>query len=573
MATVTQKREGEANHRFFMWKEFRSINTQPSREAVPEQDFAWIENLMPIGNAYMPAVAQAGASIATITQTISHIHTANIGTTNYGITFAKNSACIAINMATGAKTTIAPAGTFTSNHGIDQWKSERVVIADAGGMYSWDGTLFYSPGSIATVSVTVGGSGYTATPTVSVTGAGGSGVTAVAVLSGGSVVRVNLNAVGSGFTGSTTVSFSGGGGTGTTASAWIMPSGMSGSAIAVYQGRVWVGNDRLLSYTAPNTWYDVNAADAAGSTVITEGYLRQRITALEALDNYLYVFGDSSSFVIGDLKVTGAITTFSFTNLSPTTGTTFPDTIQSMERAILFMNRYGVYALFGASLQKVSRALDGIFPLIDFSDNVSGGLVQVFNIQCYAINFLYQDPTGPSRWIQALFFDGKWFLTSQGTGMQFIAPMEVNGALNLYGTTGTDFRQLYSDTTSTIATTLITALSNQGDSIRDKQLNRIGLEYTAPTNATISVTIDTENRSQALQTSALSEFDWVNNNYNFVNWTNTASVTVQWVGSGFRLFQNYSDIIGKYIGMTITSNSPQIVLNGMLGEYQFRATW
>src|SRR2546430_178778 len=346
---------GEQKHEYLVLKEFGSINTGPSREALAENEFTWIENLMPIGNAFMQAVPQVGAATATVTASMNLMQFATIGTTNYQICFTTAGGAQAVNLGSGAVTTLASGGTF-STPAMDQWKSERIMIADASGMYSWDGSLFYPPGGLATISVVVTGSGFTTTPSVVVTG-GTVGTTAMATatLASQGISTVTITTVGAGYTAAPAITFSGGGGAGATATAFIMPSGMGGSAIAVYSGRVWVGNNRLLSYTAPNTWYDVNTADAAGSTTITEGSLRLKIYGLKALDNYLYIFRDSSIIIIGDLKGTGAVTTYSQTFLSSTTGTTLPGTITAMERAILFVNKYGVYALLGASVQKISK--------------------------------------------------------------------------------------------------------------------------------------------------------------------------------------------------------------------------
>lgn len=74
---------------------------------------------------------------------------------------------------------------------------------------------------VTRVDVTAGGSGYTSEPTVSFSGGGGSGATAVATVSGGAVTAVTVTAAGSGYTSAPTVSFSGGGGTGATADAKV----------------------------------------------------------------------------------------------------------------------------------------------------------------------------------------------------------------------------------------------------------------------------------------------------------------------------------------------------------------
>lgn len=577
MASTAQQKDGnEQKHEYLVLKKFRTLNTQPSREALKEDEFAWLENLMPIGDAFVKAVPQAGDPIATATAAISAMYPATLGTVNYQIVFTSAGGAQAVNLGNSSVVTITAGGTFAGMPSMDQWKSERIMIADTNGMYSWDGTLFYSPGSLATISVTTSGTAYTATPTVVLTG-GTTATTAsaTAILTGGGVSSINLVSVGTGYTESPAVTFTGGT-TATaglaTASAYIMPTGMGGDAIAVYSGRVFPANGRLLSFTAPNTWYDVSTANAAGSTTITEGSLREKIFGLKALDNYLYVFGDSSIIIIGDLKVTGAITTFSQTFLSSTTGTTLPNTITALERAILFANKYGVYALFGASVQKVSKALDGIFPDIDFTQNVTAGLAQIYNLLCYAFSFTFRDENA-TRSIQALLFDGKWFLTSQGDSLSVIAPASINGVPSLWGTSGTDVRQLYSNTTATIATTMITGLYDLGNPIFDKQLIRAAVEWTAPTLATITVQLDTETISERNSFASDSAILWTNNSDQPIVWVNTATQTIAWLSNSFVVADGSFALVGKYLGATITANYPGIVINGTLMEYARRAPW
>lgn len=563
----------ETQHQFLALKVFKTINTQPSREAVPQDEAAWIENFMPIGDGFYPAVPQVGHSIATLTAALQFMRFANIGTVNYQICFNQAGGAQAVNLANSAVATIAPGGTFT-DPSMDQWKSERIVIVDpVAGFSSWDGNLFYPAGGIATVTVVAGGTGYTAVPVVGFTGGGGTGATATASISGSSVATITLLGAGSGYSTAPSVTLTGGtAGTTATASAFIVPNGLEGSAVAVYGGRVWVAENRTLTYTAPNTWYDVNTANAAGSTTITEGFLRRAIQGLEALDNYLYVFGDSSIFIIGDLKVTGSITTFSLTNLSSTTGTTHPDTVQSLERAIIFANKQGVYAAYGASVNKISKALDGIFPDIDFNGEVSAGLTQIYNILCYVLAFTYTGMGGP-RSLQAVYFDGKWFLTSQGTSVDFVSGSQIDGDLGIWCSSGTELRRMYQDTTSTIATTLQSALMPLGSPIFDKQMIRVGLEYTAPEQTSITLSVDTENATDSQQFNANSTLIWYNNSGQQITWVNNGNNEITWLASGFLAPSRYSGLVGKYIGFTVTSNSPQVVLNGILSEFEQRASW
>nr|WP_267285397.1 phage tail tube protein [Pseudomonas oryziphila] len=76
-------------------------------------------------------------------------------------------------------------------------------------------------GSLDQIAVTNGGSGYTSAPTVNLTGGGGSGATAVAVLDGDEVVAINVTSAGAGYTSAPTVAFTGGAGSGATATASV----------------------------------------------------------------------------------------------------------------------------------------------------------------------------------------------------------------------------------------------------------------------------------------------------------------------------------------------------------------
>jgi len=386
------------------------------------------------------------------------------------------------------------------------------------------------------------------------------------------VISISLVGAGSGYTSAPTVTFTGGGGTGATASAYIMPVGQTGNAIAVYSGRVWIAKNRTVTYTAPGTWLDFSAAAAAGSTTLSEGFLRQAIFGMRALENYLYIWGDSSIYLIGDLKVTGAVTTFSLTNLSSTTGSTFPSTFTSYERAILFMNKYGVYATFGASVQKVSQALDGIFPDIDFTVEPSGGLATIFNILCYVVNFQYTG-NGENRALQAVYFNQKWFLTSQGDGNTFIAPATIDGNQRIYSTTDNDITQMYADEDVAVEARMETALQPLENPIQDKQVQRIGIEYTAPAETQITLSVDTEDDTQLFTFNAVNLVEWVNTAGATVVWQNNSSQQVDWLVSGFVSSNAYSDVVGKYVGYTVETNSPRVIIHGLLGEYMPRAFW
>lgn len=86
-------------------------------------------------------------------------------------------------------------------------------------------------GSLSTIVVTDGGSGYTSPPTVTITGGGGSGATAVAIMSGSAVASVSLGSAGSGYTTTPTITLTGGGGTGATAIALLAATSVASATI------------------------------------------------------------------------------------------------------------------------------------------------------------------------------------------------------------------------------------------------------------------------------------------------------------------------------------------------------
>ena len=73
----------------------------------------------------------------------------------------------------------------------------------------------YKMGYISNAVITSGGSGYTSTPTVTITGKG-TGATAICTIANGAVTSIAITSSGSGYDQSTNISITGGGGTGAT---------------------------------------------------------------------------------------------------------------------------------------------------------------------------------------------------------------------------------------------------------------------------------------------------------------------------------------------------------------------
>jgi len=236
------------------------------------------------------------------------------------------------------------------------------------------------------------------------------------------------------------------------------------------------------------------------------------------------------------------------------------------------MNAYGVYALVGSTTSKISDSLDGMFPNIDFTYPVYAGQVLVNNILCAAFNFRYFDNifTKSYRYIQAVFFEKKWFLTSQGDDMAYVTSVPVGGKIALYGTKAGALYKLYNDTTADITSRVQTALLPLTDPIRTKQALKFGIEATLSQGGALNVTVDSENGSSPSYT--LGNFlTWYNVNNVTIPWVNAGNTVISWIGgTGYVLYKSDAMQWGKYLGLTQTSNSAAFVVNTYEFEHELR---
>jgi len=628
MAQTEQKKS------YHVTKDFRGINTKANRTAIDQNEFAWLENAMPVGYGnlriipnYTTTKAAASASVtsgkvyivaalgsstlaqwqayfsaltvipavgdvitatatgsiagggtvslfAILASTNEYMASGDIGNTSYIFFFQTDGSCQALNLTNSTLSSVAAASTFSAaGVQIAQWKNERILIIDpVKGYFNWNGTNLVSMGSVNGITITNGGSSYSGTLTVTISApnqTGGVQATASATQTGGVITSITITEAGSGYT-SATVSVTGsGGGSGFTGTVSLLS--LTGQAISTFSGRVWIAKDRTVYYSAVNSYSDFGTV-SAGNITITDGTLHGNITQLLSANNFLYVFGTDSINVFSDVRVsstTGA-TLFTNTNVSASIGSDLPEGIFAYFRSVLFMNRYGVYALVGATTTKISDALDNVFPNIDFSYPVTACQALIYNILVAVWSVTYND-SGTLRKLQLVFFDRKWFVSDMGA-VTHIASSPVSGLINSYGVRSDGkIYKLYSDSTSNISTLIKTALWALNDPIRTKQALKIGVEATLPSNiyAILTATVDSENQSSPSITLA-NGVQWINNFLQNVPWTNNSGQTVQWTSTGYALYKYDAQQYGKYIGFTVTSTAPAFTYNGFQLEHELR---
>ena len=655
MAAAEQKKS------YQVIKQFKGLNTKANRTSIGEDEFSWIENVMPIGYANLKVVNNrstvytSGNVAVTFSNNVVHTTSVNVNNKDYILAFEQDGRAEYFNITDGTTGNVAVSGTF-SNSGVQatQWKIDRALIIDPNnGYFTWDGNNTVAVGSVGVIglsnvgsgytsapAVTIGapndpngvqanatatiangvitsitlteaGSGYTSSPTVTITGGGGSNGAAkagvlsfatgtvtvlvtnggtgytnssntvvtitggggsnaagTAILSGGQITQVVMTNPGSGYTNSAnlTVTITGGGGSNATAKGVINSNQNTG--IASFSGRVWISYGRTVAYSAAGSYNDFTSV-SAGNVILTDSTLHGNIIQLLSANNFLYIFGDDSINVFSDVRVTTTGTTlFTNTNVSASVGSKRKYAIFPYFRAVLLLNDYGVYALVGSTTSKISDALDGIFPTIDFTSPVYGGQVLLNGILCAAFNFK-QNYYGGSRYVQAVFFEKKWFITSEGNTLQYVTSVPVSGLITLYGIDSNALYTLYSNSTGNTSSTVQTALMPMGDPIRTKQALKAAIEATLLNSGNLYLTIDSEAGSSP-QYTLNNIATWTNAFGNTIGWINNSSASISWIGAGYNLYKTDAQQYGKYLGQTVTATMPGITYHGYEFEHELR---
>jgi len=454
----------------------------------------------------------------------------------------------------------------------------NVVVTFSGGGGSGAsaiaGITTFATGTLS-FAVVSGGSGYTntANTTISFSGGGGSGAVAQAIVQGNAITQVIMTNNGTGYTNAANIIVTITGAGGNTAVLQPIVSNNKNVGVATFSGRVWVAQGRTVYYSAAGFYSDFTSV-SAGALTLTDSTLHGNIVQLLAANNFLYIFGDDSINVFSDVRVlTGGVTIFTNTNVSASVGTKRPYAIFPYFRSVLFMNDYGVYALVGSTTSKLSDSLDGMIPNIDFNSPIYAGQVLLNNILCAAFNFRYYDAVFSQsyRYIQAVFFEKKWFITSQNDNLSYITTVPVSGKISLFGSDGTTLYRLYNDNTNNISSIVQTALLPMEDNIRTKQALKIGIEGTNTNSAAnLNVTVDSEAGTSPI-TLLTSLVGWQNNASQLISWSNASGTIIGWTTTGYSLFKSDAKQYGKYLGMTIQSSStPGFVYNGFEFEHELR---
>jgi hypothetical protein len=282
---------------------------------------------------------------------------------------------------------------------------------------------------VSSIVVSNGGSGYTSAPTVTLSGGGGSGATAVATNSGGAVTAITITNPGSGYTSAPTVAFSGGAGSGAAATATITPgvylsiSGNDGANInGTYTATLLSSNS--FSYTLPSGFTPAAGVSFLGT--VSLGSLTA-VTATAVSGTTVTVTLASTSNIVAGQLITIAGTTGG-TGINGTfvvTGTASGNKVTYISSSSNPVNATGITGATAASPTALTSSATAtyltdrtLYPIATTNGVTVSGTTVTVNTTATPINFSVGEP-----------------VTIDGT----VGGMNINGTFTIQSVSGGSF--------------------------------------------------------------------------------------------------------------------------------------
>jgi len=569
----------------FVFEQFEGMNTSTTRPGVDDKQGFWFDGFMPVGPRYLRTMWGVGDPISfTDSAPIAFFQFANIGATPYCIVVHTDGSIHAVNTDSFVQTEIAPAGTITNpsrlNVGLSQYGSQYVIIVtnQPNGYFLWDGVTFYKAGGLGPViTITAGGTGYVSAPTVSTSGGSGSGATFSVTISGGAVTAIQVTNPGTGWTAGQTVNLSitGGGGSGATATAVLMPFAISGTAVETYTGRVWIVNGPVLTFSAPGSVTDFSTNAGGGNTTSSDSFLRVRYIQLLQTNGFLYLIADSSVNYISGVQTSGSpiTTTFTNQNADPEVGTPWPSTVSTLGRNILFANAFGVHVSYGAAVTKISEPLDGVYNTVsNFGSLIpSSAKAIIFGKKVWMLLLPIVDPVTGQQVNKLLLWNElkkHWWASEQDVPLQYIQSQEIDSVITAWGSTGTAIYPLFQTPSTAFQKTAQSRLKDApGGYMFTKSTARLWgiFKYFSFEQPDITISIDNgvDVSDSTTPTLSLTQAAWVTQGGLAVSWTTQTSLPVRWfvTGAGFIVLGPESvGQNGVMLGLTATTDAADMAI-------------
>jgi len=299
----------------------------------------------------------------------------------------------------------------------------------------------------------------------------------------------------------------GGATTDSTGAALVMPSGLPGIyAMEVYQERLWVMGQTVISFSAPTNGADFSTGSGGGSFGYHGDKLVRTRTDLAAAGNFLYLFNDSSIDVVGNIQLIGTgtvfapfTTAFQLANVDPQNGNRFYRPVGHWGNAFTLWNGAGLYGFQGQNAQLISQKIINLFLTIDnnpFEPTMCPADIHGRRYMLFLGTFT--DPWQVKRPLILAWDGGIWVVASQNLNLTQIGSYEENSCIEAYGTDGTSLYQLFARADPALPKLISTKAYKGPNLITDKQWKRLYLEMKdnmhvpGPEGVSLTGTLSTE---------------------------------------------------------------------------------
>lgn len=555
----------------------RGMNRTAARQRMPDNQAFLLDNAQPIGPGQLQTAPPAGDPIANILahRTLWGVNL-KIGSEEVArlIAIAIDGSIVVLTTTSPiTATVIAPAGTVTPECRLTVWEDGPVLFGDpTKGYFTWDGTTFLH------YPFTIVGDVHNGTPIIdniaSTTGlAPGMGISGTHLAAGTEILTVDSAT-------QITVSING---TGNDAAATLTIGAGAPTSVrdlAVFEGRVWlISALRAITFSSPNSYADFSSATGSGTAAIPDSVFVGSITRLLSALQLLWIIGPSAVNAISNVQAAvgpPTLTTFSDTNIVANVGSVLPSSVTSFFRTFLFLSPYGVYAIVGATPQKLSDDLDGLFPQLIFGTDAPAAVFTLNRVFLWAVLVTYKDPVLGPRPVLLTFGRNAWFLLSQGPITWITTLIDpATGEPQLWATDGERIFQCFAGIDGATYT-ISTKLFDFGAFTQTKQLLRVALEFVGgpgPPDA-IQLYGESESASKLIPLNAPPEGVWLDAQSNPGIWLTALLQTGTWLATGLAVaVTSQIGFGGNYLGLRLTGHSPPFTLSGLAMEVEPQGEW
>jgi hypothetical protein len=369
----------------------------------------------------------------------------------------------------------------------------------------------------------------------------------------------------------------------------VIDAAMVGTSIAVFEGSVWIGNNRTITFTAPASFSDFTVASGAGATTITDEAFIGTITFMLSSVEQLWIVGPASVNTISNVVASGSgpvVRTFAITNVVPSVGSVGPSSGAAYFRAVTFMSPGGIYAISGVTPQKLSASIDRMFPGLTLTPDTPAAVALVQNLYCllFLVKYTQALVTGLPMPANDLatetplilgFTQGKMFFASQGETLKWMTTVIVNGVSQVWGanTAGEIYQLFGAENDQPVRYKVVGKLSGFGKPTSMHALYKIGVEVQSAYPIAPTLTVDSDIGIKAFNLAPNVTLNLRNNLNQLLRLVNSSNQTLVLQGQGLALPKQDAAMFGHYLGWIYQGNDPPHRLQAVQMEYAETREW